>query len=124
MSSSNGDIDGAPMVDVGAWPETAFHVQVNDDAYNLPLLVENMNAINFSGFRLKISPSSWIDFNNFKGSFRINADQTPGSEFEVQPDGDAFISGDLTVGGVINTPSDRNLKTYILEIDYRVELQG
>jgi hypothetical protein len=97
-------------------PASTFHVKVDDDAYGLPFLVENVNGINFSGFRLQIGPSSWIDFNNSGGNFRINADQTPGAEFEVKPNGNATISGTLTQN------SDRNAKQDIEPVDYQLVL--
>jgi hypothetical protein len=77
-------------------PEAKLHVKVDDGAYNLPFIVQNVNGINFSGFRLQISPTSFIDFNNSGGKFRINVDQVPGAEFEVRPNGDATLTGALT----------------------------
>lgn len=87
-------------------PTTNLHVKVDDDAYNLPLVVENTNGIAFSGFRLQISPTSWVDFNNAGGNFRINADQAPGAEFEVRPNGDAILKGTLTQGSDVNNKQD------------------
>jgi hypothetical protein len=94
-------------------PAANFHVKVDDDQYLLPFVVENTNGIAFSGFRLQVSPTSFIDFNNSGGNFRINADQVPGAEFEVRPNGDAFLAGILT------QQSDVNSKRDIEAIDHR-----
>lgn len=100
-------VKSSGFVGVGTFePEGNFHVKVDDNAYLLPFVVENTNAINFSGFRLQIAPTSWIDFNNSGGNFRINADQIPGAEFEVRPNGDAYISGVLTQGSDVNSKQD------------------
>jgi hypothetical protein len=106
----------APQGKVGVGttePAANLHVKVDDDAYGLPFIVENTNGIAFSGFRLQISPTSFIDFNNSGGNFRINTDQVPGAEFEVRPNGDAFLKGVLT------QQSDVNSKRDIEEIDHR-----
>lgn len=87
-------------------PTSKLHVEVDDSEYGAALVVENTNAIGFSGFRLKISPTSWVDFNNSGGIFRINADQQPGAEFEVQPNGDATLRGTLTQGSDVNSKQD------------------
>jgi hypothetical protein len=94
-------------------PSANLHVKVDDDAYGLPFVVENTNGIAFSGFRLQISPTSFIDFNNSGGNFRINTDQVPGAEFEVRPNGDAILKGTLT------QESDVNNKQDIEAIDHR-----
>lgn len=94
-------------VGVGAAsPEAKLHVQDDENDYTRPLLVENTSGIGFSGFRLKIADNSWIDFNNSGGKFRINADQQPGSEFEVRPNGDATLSGALTQNSDVNAKQD------------------
>ena len=87
-------------------PEGNFHVVRADNDFVLPFVVQNTSAINFSGFRLQIAANSWIDFNNAGGNFRINADQVPGAEFEVRPNGNAFISGVLTQGSDVNMKRD------------------
>jgi len=87
-------------------PSAKLHVQSNENAYTLPLLVENTTSINFSGFRLKVAADSWIDFNNAAGKFRINVDQQPGSEFEVRPNGDAILAGVLTQNSDVNAKQD------------------
>ena len=102
------------MVGVGTnEPAANLHLKVDDDQYALPFVVENTNGIAFSGFRLQISPTSFIDFNNSGGNFRINTDQVPGAEFEVRPNGDAFLAGTLT------QQSDVNSKRDIEAIDHR-----
>ena len=87
-------------------PDNKFHVQVDDSVFGLPFIVENVNGINFSGFRLQIAVDSWIDFNNSGGNFRINADQNPGAEFEVRPSGNATLSGTLTENSDVNAKQD------------------
>lgn len=94
-------------VGVGTFePEGNFHVLTAENTFNLPFVVQNTSGINFSGFRLQIASDSWIDFNNAGGNFRINANQVPGAEFEVQPNGNAFISGVLTQGSDVNSKQD------------------
>lgn len=97
-------------------PDAKLHVKVDDDAYGLPFIVENTNAINFSGFRLQISPTSFIDFNNSGGNFRINADQIPGYEFEVRPNGNGLVKGTMTARNFVQS-SDRNAKRDIEALD-------
>ena len=98
---------GDTYVGVGTGtPSAKLHVKVDDGAYGLPFIVENTNAINFSGFRLQISPTSFIDFNNAGGKFRINVDQVPGAEFEVRPNGNATLSGALTQNSDVNAKQD------------------
>jgi len=97
-------------------PEAKLHVKVDDSEYSLPFIVENINGINFSGFRLQISPTSWVDFNNSGGNFRINTDQIPGYEFEVRPNGNGFVKGTLTARGFVQS-SDRNAKQNIEAVD-------
>ena len=100
-------IDPIGQVGVGTpTPGTNLHVQSSVNDFTRPLLVENTSGIGFSGFRLKIASDSWIDFNNSGGKFRINADQLPGSEFEVRPNGDAFVKGTLTQGSDVNAKQD------------------
>jgi len=100
-------IDPAGQVGLGTpVPDTTLHVQSTINDFVRPLLVENTSGIGFSGFRLKIASDSWIDFNNSDGNFRINSDQSPGSEFEVRPNGDAFVKGILTQGSDVNTKQD------------------
>jgi len=110
------------FVGVGTFePDGNFHVKVDDNAFLLPFVVENTNAINFSGFRLQISPTSFIDFNNSGGNFRINADQIPGSEFEVQPSGNSTVKGTMTAKNFVSS-SDRNAKQDIEAIDHQALL--
>jgi hypothetical protein len=98
---SNGDVG------LGTFsPDGNFHVVRDANDFVLPFVVQNTSAINFSGFRLQIAANSWIDFNNSGGNFRINANQIPGAEFEVRPNGNAFISGVLTQGSDINSKQD------------------
>ena len=107
-------IDSAGQVGFGTQnPAAKVHAVIDDSNYLQPLVLENVNAINFSGFRLKIAPNSWIDFNNSGGTFRINADQVPGSEFEVRSNGNATLSGVLTQN------SDVNAKQDIVAVDQR-----
>lgn len=87
-------------------PEAKLHVKTDEYAYTRPLLIENTSGIGFSGFSLKISAESWIDFNNSAGNFRINADQIPGAEFEVRPNGNATLRGALTQNSDINAKQD------------------
>jgi hypothetical protein len=98
-------------------PQAKLHVIVRDEEYNLPFIVENTGPVNFSGFRLKIAPDSWVDFNNSGGNFRINADQVPGAEFQVSPDGNAKLSGVLTQN------SDANKKRDVVPVDHEHILQ-
>jgi hypothetical protein len=106
-------------VGVGTFePEGNFHVKVDDSAFLLPFVVENTNAINFSGFRLQISPSSWIDFNNSGGNFRINSDQVPGAEFEVRANGNSTVKGTMTAQNFISS-SDRSAKQDIEALDHQ-----
>ena len=57
-------VKSSGYVGVGTFePESSFHVKVDDGAFGLPFLVENTNAIEFSGFRLQIAPGDFIDFN-------------------------------------------------------------
>lgn len=110
-------IDGAGQVGIGTeTPAAKLHVKYDDGAYDLPFIVENTNGINFSGFRLQISPTSFIDFNNAGGNFRINSDQIPGAEFEVRPNGDATLAGALTQN------SDVNAKQNIEAVNQRTVL--
>jgi len=101
-------------------PKGNFHVKVNDGAYQLPFVVQNTNAINFSGFRLQTS-NSFIDFNNSGGNFRINADQIPGAEFEVRPSGNSTVKGTMTATNFVQS-SDRNAKQDIEAIDHKALL--
>lgn len=92
---------------VNPTPEANLHVISDDDTFALPFIVENVSdAISFSGFRLQIAADSWIDFNNSGGNFRINSDQSPGAEFEVQPNGNAIVAGTLTELSDVNSKKD------------------
>lgn len=97
-------------------PEEQLHVVSGVNDFVRPLMVENTSGIGFSGFRLKIASDSWIDFNNSGGKFRINADQNPGAEFEVRPNGNATLRGTLTQN------SDVNAKQDIEEVDHQLVL--
>ena len=111
MASSAADVEWSSSessVGIGTGsPSAKLHVQVEDDAYNLPFIVENTSSqIQFSGFRLQIGPNDFIDFNNANGKFRINTDQVPGAEFEVWPNGNATLSGVLTQNSDVNAKQD------------------
>jgi hypothetical protein len=112
-------VKSSGYVGVGTFePQSSFHVKVDDGAFGLPFLVENTNAINFSGFRLQIGVNDFIDFNNSGGNFRINADQIPGAEFEVRPNGNATVKGTMTAKNFVSS-SYRNAKQDIEELDHR-----
>jgi len=110
-------IDEGGNVGAGtASPEEQLHVVSGINDFVRPLMVENTSGIGFSGFRLKIASDSWVDFNNSGGNFRINADQNPGSEFEVRPNGDARVKRNLSVGGTVSQGSDIHSKRDIVGI--------
>jgi hypothetical protein len=77
------------------------------------MIVENTNAINFAGIRLK-TPLGYIDFNNSQNDFRINFNDTPGPELNLDENGNLTITGDITF-------KDNGLKVTLSDLIDRIE---
>lgn len=88
-------------------PSAPLHLVDNNDDWTLNMIVENTNAINFAGIRLK-TPLGYIDLNNSQNDFRINFNDTPGPELNLDENGNLTITGDITFkdNGVKITLSD------------------
>lgn len=76
-------------------PGAPLHVKTNNSSYATTLLLENTSANNeFTGFSLR-NKTSEIDFNNAGGIFKINVDNAPGGELELDDEGNLTVKGDI-----------------------------
>jgi hypothetical protein len=97
-----------PSGDVGIGtdtPESLLTVEADLPDYPQLFLLENLGS-NFAGFRFETLEGA-IDFNKAGGNtFRLNVVDGDGWEFEVDPDGNLTIKGEIVTAGSCSSGCD------------------
>ncbi|MCY4044377.1 MAG: hypothetical protein OXE99_04795 [Cellvibrionales bacterium] len=76
-------------------PSAPLHVKDDDDTWSMNAIIENSNAIEFSGVRLQ-TKSSYVDINNSNNQLRINIENgAAGPELSLSSNGDLYVKGDI-----------------------------